>query len=52
MDKDHEDYNCLAVNPWCVKCEVRLSEDDMAEWLKNPADDPLCEGCSEEEKDE
>ena len=49
VDKKHppEGYDCLAINPKCVQCEVRLSEDDMAEWLKNPAAPPSCEDCFE-----
>ena len=47
VDLEHppEGYDCLAINPKCVQCEVRLSEDDMAEWLKNPAAPPSCEDC-------
>ena len=47
VDKEHppEGYDCLAINPKCDKCEVSLSEDDMAEWLKNPEGDPFCEDC-------
>ena len=49
VDKEHppEGYDCLAINPKCGKCEVRLSDDDMAEWLKNPAVPPSCEDCFE-----
>ena len=47
VDEEHppENYDSLAINPKCVQCEVRLSEDDMGEWLKNPSEPTLCENC-------
>ena len=50
VDEEHppEGYDSLAINPKCDKCEMRLSEDDMTEWLKNPAMPPSCEDCLNE----
>lgn len=40
-----EEYDCLAINPTCDKCEMRLSMDDMEVWLKDPGGEPRCEDC-------
>ena len=50
VDEEHppKGYDSLAINPKCDKCEMRLSEDDMTEWLKNPSEPTLCEDCLNE----
>ncbi len=47
VDEDNEpdDYDCLAGNPKCEKCECRLSMDDLDKWLEKPELPPYCEGC-------
>lgn len=51
-DEDDEDYDCLAANPECDECGIKMSEDDMNAWLSDdwePHKRCLCEACSDED---
>ena len=39
-----DDYDCIAINPRCDKCEMRLCEDALDSWLKNTEEEPGARG--------
>ncbi len=40
-------FDTLAMYPMCSNedCTLRLTEDDVGQWLNNPQDEPMCESC-------